>query len=122
MIAIDKLLEDLPQQFRDKEKIGVLTNAIDRQLNELCEVFNDLNLLRSIYTATGKQLDLLGEIVVLSRTEATKFLMAQEQYIPLDDETYRKCLIYKIHRNTCQCTYYDIMKAVEMFWLGPPIS
>ena len=37
----------------------------------------------------------------------------------LDDDAYRTYLIYKIWKNTNNCTYYDIIRAFKMFWDKP---
>lgn len=37
----------------------------------------------------------------------------------LDDESYRRYLIFKVWKNTNNCTYYDIIKALRMFWERP---
>lgn len=36
-----------------------------------------------------------------------------------DDDAYRTYLIYKIWKNTNNCTYYDIIRAFKMFWDKP---
>ena len=64
---LDSWLEDIPQQFRSKKNIGVLIRAFARQMDELQVVFDDLRTKRDIDTAEGKNLDRVGDIVVLTR-------------------------------------------------------
>lgn len=37
----------------------------------------------------------------------------------IGDDMYRQYLIFKILKNTCDCTYPDIIKAFRMFWDRP---
>lgn len=74
---------------------------------------------RGVHTAVGKQLDGVGDIAVLSRLEAGELACVKESVYVLDDESYRNYLIYKIWKNTNNCTYYDIIKAFRMFWDKP---
>ena len=84
--------------------------------------YEQLEKERGIYTASGKQLDGIGDIVVLDRYEAGELMGNEQLPKDLDDETYRKYLIYKVLKNTCNCTYYEIMTAINMFWPGPPLK
>ena len=67
---IRRLHDDLAEQFKDKATIEALNRTIGRQLNEVRQYFEDLRDKRGIDTAVGKQLDGVGDIVVLSRLEA----------------------------------------------------
>lgn len=110
-----KLKDDLLEQFKDKSNLNDLMEVIGVQLNDLHLFFEQLQNERSIDTAVGKQLDRIGDIVVFTRDEVSR------QTGKNDDETYRRYIIYKILKNTCQCTYYDIMSVINMFWNGPPL-
>ena len=118
---IISLQKDLIEQFKGKPNIEALVTVIGKQFNDIAAFFRQLNDERSINTAVGKQLDRVGDIVVLSRNDAAR-LDGRVQAADMTDEEYRKYLIYKILRNTSDCTYYDIMKAIEMFWNGPPLK
>lgn len=111
--------EDTIEQFRGKPKIQVLHDALARQLQELHDFFLQLNKNRSIPNAIGAQLDGIGDIVVLSRREAGDLAAFAGRGDETDDETYRQFLIYKVLKNTCDCTYPDIIKAFRMFWDKP---
>lgn len=113
------LRADLVEQFKDKPVINALMEAIGTQLNDVGQFFEDLRDSRSIQTSIGKQLDGIGDIVVLSRTEAGALACINKSVYVLDDESYRQYLIYKVWRNTNNCTYYDIIKALRMFWEKP---
>lgn len=113
------LEQDLAEQFREKPHIRALLEAVGRQLNDLRVFFEDLRDKRSLQTAVGKQLDGIGDIVVLSRQEAGEMACMKEPVEVLDDETYRLYLYYKVWKNTSRCTYSDVMTALRMFWPYP---
>ena len=113
------LREDLLEQFRGKENIDVLIRALGRQLQDVFDFYEQLRLDRGVKTAVGKQLDGVGDIAVLSRMEAGKLAGNPIPFNILDDETYRQYLIFKILKNNCDCTYWDIIKAFSMFWERP---
>lgn len=116
---VQLLRDDLLEQFKDKPVIDALMEAIGTQLNDVRQFFEDLRDKRSIQTAEGKQLDGAGDIVVLSRMEAGALACINKSVFVLDDESYRQHLIFKAWKNTNNCTYYDIIKALRMFWERP---
>jgi len=119
---VEKLKSDLAEQFRGKANIEALMDVIGAELQEVFDFFTQLRQERWLYTAKGRQLDGVGDIVVLDRTEAGRLAGRPigTEYV-LDDDTYRRYLIHKVMKNTCNCTYSDIMRAIEMFWKGPPM-
>lgn len=114
-----KLKDDLLEQFKDKKNIDVLMEVLGKQLQDVYDFYEQLRRERDVKTAVGKQLDGAGDIAVLSRMEAGQLAGDPIPYDVLDDETYRQYLIYKILKNTCDCTYPDIIKAFRMFWDRP---
>lgn len=116
---VEKLRTDLVEQFKEKPVIDALIEAVGEQLAAVFDFYADLRDLRGVQTSVGKQLDGVGDIVVLSRKEAGELACFKESVFVLDDEEYRKYLIYKIWKNTCDCTYSDIIKAFRMFWDKP---
>lgn len=116
---IELLKQDLAEQFKEKPVIDALIEAIGTQLNDVCVFYGHLRDRRGIYTAVGKQLDGIGDIVVLSRMEAGILACVDKSVFVLNDERYRQYLLYKIWRNTNRCTYPDIIKAFRMFWDKP---
>lgn len=116
---VQLLRDDLVEQFKEKPVIDAVIEAIGVQFNDLYQFFTDLRDKRSIHTAEGKQLDGIGDIAVLSRLEAGELACVKEPVFVLNDEDYRTFLIYKIWKNTNNCTYYDIIKAFKMFWDKP---
>ncbi len=115
----EKLRADLAEQFKEKSVLDALIEAIGEQLNDVRQFFSDLRTQRSVQTAIGKQLDGVGDNVVLNRREAGDMVSYKQPDYILDDEQYRIYLIYKIWRNSCSCTYQDIIKAFKMFWDKP---
>lgn len=119
---IEKLKSDLIEQFRGKPNIESLVEAIGQQLNELADFYQQLVDERSVAKAEGVQLDGVGDIVVLTRSEADALVRNGAPLLSeLDDETYRQRILFKILKNTCDCTYSDIRKAIEMMWTGPTL-
>lgn len=115
----EKLRVDLAEQFKEQPVIDAFIEAIGEQLNDVRQFFSDLRTQRTIQTAIGKQLDGVGDNVVLNRREAGDMVSYKQPDYILDDEQYRVYLIYKIWRNSCSCTYRDIIKAFKMFWDKP---
>ena len=111
-----ELKKDLLEQFRDKNHIEDFVEVVGTQLNEVYAFFEELVALRAINNAEGIQLDRIGDIVVLTRKEAAILAGFTDEEGYLNDATYRKYLIYKILKNTCNSTYYDILKCMKMFW------
>lgn len=116
---IERLRDDLVEQFKGKPVIDALNEAVGAQLMDLYQFLLDLKEKRSLQTAVGKQLDGVGDIAVLSRVEAGELACVKESVFVLDDEGYRTFLIYKIWKNTNRCTYYDIIRSFRMFWDKP---
>lgn len=114
-----KLLEaDFPHEFRGKPKIQALCRILDEEMEQIEQAAEQVGLILCIDTSQGKQLDMIGEIVVLSRMDAV--LLAKQggsdDFEQMDDARYRKYLKYKILANTSHCTYYDIITAVKTIW------
>ncbi len=109
-------LRDMPQQFQGKPKIEILVRALANQLEEVEAVFREINELTDIDTAHGKSLDYVGDIVCMSRKEAGELVNQQYGEPVISDERYREYLRYKVLRNTSDCTYWDIMQALDILW------
>ncbi|MFR5990242.1 MAG: hypothetical protein ACLUGP_07605 [Faecalibacterium prausnitzii] len=112
---------DLVERFRGKANIEALMEVIGAQLQQVYDFYDQLRQDRGVHTAVGKQLDGVGDIVVMTRMEAGKLAGDPIPFEVIDDETYRRYLIYKILKNTCDCTYPDIIKAFRMFWDRRPV-
>jgi hypothetical protein len=120
-IFLEKLRRDMLEQFKDKPNIAVYQKALARQLDALHEFFIELDTLRWLQTAAGAQLDGIGDIVVLSRREALAVANMADKNIPMDDETYRLYLAWKIALNTSNCTHSDRHSALKLFWDLTPL-
>jgi hypothetical protein len=116
---LEKLRDDLLEQFRGLPRTEVFMSAVARQLEELYEAFFMLKTMRSLQTAIGRQLDGIGDIAVMSRTEALVISKLADQDVPMDDDTYRIYLAWKIALNTTNCTHKDVRNALKMFWDKP---
>ena len=112
----DEWINDLPSQFQSRKNIEVLINAFSRQLEELKKAFKDLNMKTDIDVAVGKNLDMAGSIVSMSRVEAASFAGVDVNTPLASDDIYRRILTYKKLRNTNDCTYYDIIEGLKLLW------
>lgn len=117
----EKMIVDLLEQFRGKKNIGAIVAAYARQLQEVYDFLVSLLNLLDLDLCTGAQLDLIGEIVVLSRYDARVMVEQSYEGGVLDDDLYRKLIKWKILLNTNDCTYWSIMKGIKMFWDKTPV-
>ena len=115
MDILNAWLEDLPQQFQGKEFIDGLISAFAKQLEEIQSVFDELDLQTDLDSAIGKNLDNVGTIVNLTRKDAG-LLLKKINPNEIDDNMYRAALKYKVLKNTCECTYYDIVNSIRYLW------
>ena len=158
------MTSDFLMQFRGEncKNNEILLSAIARQLDDLFEMFKQLEertFLRRLSEnesgfslnlgAHGIQLDRIGEVVDLTRKQATivsnrltdvsdldksgaivdnelmGFIKENfSLYYPGDalcDSEYSNYLYYKIFLNNSYCTYADVIKSLEMFWGKTPI-
>lgn len=117
----EKLNQDLLEQFRGKKNIAVVANSYAKQLQEVHDFLESLLQLLDIDACTGAQLDIIGDIVVLSRYDARVIVERSYDGEALDDDLYRKLIKWKILLNTNDCTYRSIMKGIKMFWDKTPV-
>lgn len=108
-------LNKLPEQFKRKNNIEVMIKAFAGELEVVEEAFKDLEELRSLRTAFGKQLDGIGEIVVLTRAESTSYAGIVDFNV-IDDERYRLFLMYKALRNANTCTFPELMEICRLLY------
>lgn len=120
MAILDEIINNLPEQFKNKPKIEVLAGAIAKQLEEVEAMYNQLKELRNMETAIGQQLDYCGDIVCLSRVESALFCKDVDFDI-IDDERYRLFVKYKALLNSTQCTYEDMMAGCKLLFKADPI-
>ena len=108
-------MADIPCQFIGKKNIDILISAFAKQIEELEQVYEDLKTKTSLDTAKGQNLRYVGDIMATSVKEAQTILkdVSNEE---IQDETYRKVLQYKALKNSCDCTYSDIMDSINLLW------
>lgn len=121
MDILDKWIEDLPQQFQGKEYIEALISAFSKQLEDLYRVFKQLDTETDLESAVGKNLDMVGDIVTLTRKEAGVLAGIDVEDPVISDERYRQFLKYQMLVNTNECTYYDLMDGLALLWNVSPI-
>lgn len=115
---LERLQNDLIEQFRGQPNIAVLNKAVARQLQEVYEFLLQLKTVLIIDASSGKQLDNIGDIVQLSRREAAALAQQSSYSYSDEDAMYRVFLYYKVFLNTAECTYRDIMRSIYMLWEG----
>ncbi len=116
---VESLGKDLLEQFRGQPNIEALMEVIGTELDAVYQFLEDLNLKRDVYNAEGAQLDGVGNIAGMTRQDAA--LLAGITVSEMTDDLYRRYIIYKILRNTCDCTYNSLMTAIRMFWNGDSV-
>ena len=121
MDYLKKLYDDLLEQFKGKPNITEFQKAMARQLEDLYEFFYQLRIMRWLKNAEGIQLDGIGNIVDLSRTDALIWSNMAGLEVPMEDDLYRLYLMFKIFLNTSEATYADIVRTLKMFWPYTPI-
>ena len=120
-MLLDEWIEDMPEQFCGKEAIDVLIMAFANQMQEINDVFEDMEYLTDLNSATGVNLDNVGNILSLSRKGAREILRDLSD-IEIDDETYRRVLYFQSMKNNTDCSYRDIMESMKMLWDAENIS
>lgn len=113
--TIAVLREDLAEQFKGMPNIEALCSIVDKQLQDVADFFQQLKDERCLRKAVGANLDGVGNIVDMSRSDAASLL--RESVI--SDEAYRDVLVYKIMKNTNACTYYELVQGISMFCDDP---
>lgn len=99
-------LSNLTIQFKNKPNITSITTALMIEANFVEAALQQLQFGRTIYNATGIQLDVLGHIVGQPRAG-------------LVDSDYRRYLLARIRTNRSQGTVEDLI-AVSILILGDP--
>lgn len=115
MAIKDDWLSCIPQQFQDKRKLEVLIGAFSDELQEVYDMFEQLKTMRGLDTATGQQLDNIGDIVVLSRAQSALYAGVLD-FDVIDDERYRLFLKYKALRNANLCTFSELVAACRLLY------
>lgn len=120
MAMFDEIMNNIPEQFRNKPKIEVLAKAIVRQMEEVETMLTQLKELRNMETATSQQLDYCGDIVGLTRVQSALFCKDVD-FDVIDDDRYRLFVKYKALRNATHCTYDDMMAGCKLLFKADPI-
>lgn len=115
MSMYESWISDIPYQFREKPVIDAIIRAVGRQLDGVKRVSRQLVEQTDIDTATGKNLDMLGDNVNMSRNNAY-LLLNGEQDMRVDDGIYRNVLRFQVLKNNSDATYADIMKGLRLLW------
>lgn len=121
MGILDDWIEDMPQQFQGKERIEALISAFAKQIEELHRVFKQLDTETDLESAVGMNLDMVGDIITLTRKGAGILAGIDVEDPVISDERYRQFLKYQMLVNTNECTYYDLMDGLALLWDVSPI-
>ena len=112
------------EQFRDKEVFEKYLRLMVEWQDQLQGTFKDLKQLRSLDTASGYQLDVLGDIVGQPRQIAARDYNRifspddEEVKIPvlLDDEQYRLFIKVRIMKNITDTTPESIIESFNFLF------
>lgn len=115
MGILDDWISDMPQQFQNKPRIEALVKAFSKQMDELYAVFDELDTMTDLETAVGTNLDMVGDILNLSRKDAHIIIREAENAV-ITDAVYRQVLKYKSIANSGDCTYDNLMSAINLLW------
>lgn len=113
--VVDSFLSNLPEQFKEKPNIEVLVKALAAELQEVSGVFLQLDTMRNMEMAQGKQLDGIGDVVVLNRAESAGYAGVID-FDVIDDNRYRLFLKYKALRNSNTCTFPELMEVCRLLY------
>lgn len=100
---VQDALARLFTQYQDASNLKNVITAIVTPIQDLETVIQQMNTQRSIFTAVGVQLDLLGTIIGLSRTPGTT------------DDDYRNQLLAQIKINTSDGQPEQVIQAYQLF-------
>jgi hypothetical protein len=89
------------EQFKNSENFNKILKIVAEPFDELKVVFSDLKGILNIANSSGKQLDLIGHIVLESRNGR-------------NDVDYRSALTLKIFKNTSRAFVEDIVKILTI--------
>lgn len=115
MSLVEEWKNEIPCQFQGKKNLNAVIDAVGAQFTELEAVFSDIINKTDVRTATGKNLDMVGDIVGISRNDAYN-LLELTSIDELDDSSYRNVLYFQILKNNADGTYEDIMKGLHLLW------
>jgi hypothetical protein len=102
-------------QFRNKPITNGIQKAIADTLQSVYEESQQLRFLGDIERMSGRNLDVIGERLGLSRSEAY-IILRGSQSIEVTDQIYRKCLRWKQLKNNFTGTYTEIMESIRILW------
>jgi len=117
MTTYEEFLSLIPSEFVGKPKLNSVLHACAIQFDEISNVLYDTNLKTLLETAVGDNLDYIGSILSLTRKEAFD-IMKSVDTAEIDDETYRRCLKFKLIKNNGSANYEDVMKSIDLLWGG----
>ncbi|MGL5433818.1 MAG: hypothetical protein ACRDBO_00275 [Lachnospiraceae bacterium] len=102
-------------QFRNQPVTNGIQRAIADALQSVYAESQQLRDLGDIDKMAGKNLDVIGERLDLSRSEAY-IILRRSQSVEVTDEIYRKCLKWKQLKNNFTGTYPEIMESIRILW------
>lgn len=92
----DKIKSLIPEQYKEAENFNKILEIFGEEVDELLQAIEDVKLAFLIDSAIGKQLDILGSIVVIARNA-------------LSDDDYREAIKFKIFQNTSKAKVEDLI-------------
>lgn len=141
----DRMIGHLISQFQNAPNITAILDAVGAELEPLFQAMDDLEKKRWIDTASGRQLDGLGEIVGKNRRienavqmaffgfygmpnslgfEEGRFRDTWEDFlssVDLLDDNYRLVLKQKIWKNNFQGTTEETLQSLKFIFSAPVV-
>lgn len=103
-------------QYRDKPKAVAWYNIVPTQAAQIETVLNDIRYSYDVDANEGAQLDVIGNIVDISRQYRVKFEEITPPFIVdglVDDEVYRLLIKSKILKNNSDVTLDTILDSIQ---------
>jgi hypothetical protein len=98
----EQAIENLRQQYKGRDKIKGLMDGIIQEIQNLEDIFIELRDERTLYIATGAQLDAWGTVLNQKRNG-------------LDDNAYRLILLGQVAVNVSKGTPEDMISVFMIF-------
>lgn len=92
----DKIKSLIPEQYKEAENFNKILKIFGEEVDELLNAIEQVKLAFLIDSAVGKQLDILGSMVVIARSG-------------LNDDDYRESIKFKIFQNTSKAKVEDLI-------------
>ncbi|MBQ7445901.1 MAG: hypothetical protein IJS71_08235 [Clostridia bacterium] len=113
-MAIKAISADFPGEFQTPNTMA-FTAAFDTQISEISTLFGTLKSIKSIDSASGRSLDLLGSTIGLTRKNAALITSGILTEYPITDANYRKLLKMQALKNGAIGTCDEVDRSLKLW-------